>query len=238
MTADQPAYRHIAAVLRQEIADRVWAPGERLPTETEMMERFGSGRATIRAALAELQAGGLIRKRRGSGSYVRQGTGIPHSLGDLRSMTDVMRSLGLTPGVEDVEVRIDPNPPAEARSFLPDGSVYRVSRVRTESGEPFAQMISWLSSDVGAAVDAEKLAHTQSLYAVLSDQVGVHLHSATETIHAEGATSAESRVFGVDFGTPLLVIRRWTKDGRGQPVEYTRSAAIGDRYWYTIDLQG
>lgn len=238
MTADQPAYRNIAAVLRQEIADHLWAPGERLPTETEMMKRFGSGRATIRAALAELQAGGVIRKRRGSGSYVRQSTGIPHSLGDLRSMTDVMRSLGLEPGVQDVEVRLDPSPPPEARSFLPDGAVYRVSRVRTESGEPFAQMISWLSHDVGSTVDAQALTESQSLYAVLRERHGVHLQAATETIHAEGATSAESRVFGVDFGTPLLVIRRWTKDASGEPVEYTRSAAIGDRYWYTIDLQG
>ena len=65
-----PRYRTVAETLRRDIAAGVPAVGEMLPTEDELCRTFGVSRHTIRIALDELKADGLIRSRQGAGSRV------------------------------------------------------------------------------------------------------------------------------------------------------------------------
>jgi DNA-binding LacI/PurR family transcriptional regulator len=61
--------------VRQTIADAIasgqYEPGQRLPSESELVKTFGASRPTVNRALRELQLAGLIDRRAGSGSYVR-----------------------------------------------------------------------------------------------------------------------------------------------------------------------
>ena len=66
-----PLRHQIQQVLRSSIEGGDIAPDERLPTELALVQRFGVSRATIRAALAALERDGLIRRRQGSGTFVR-----------------------------------------------------------------------------------------------------------------------------------------------------------------------
>jgi DNA-binding LacI/PurR family transcriptional regulator len=63
-------YEKIINYLRQEIESQRFKPGDKLPTEMELAERFGVSRITSKRALADLSAEGLIYRVRGSGSYV------------------------------------------------------------------------------------------------------------------------------------------------------------------------
>ena len=62
-------------VIRQTLADGIvsgqYSPGDRLPSESELVKAFGASRPTVNRALRELQLAGLIERRAGSGSYVR-----------------------------------------------------------------------------------------------------------------------------------------------------------------------
>ena len=62
----EPAYRKVAAALRERILDRTLRDGDRLPAETELARQFGVHRSTVREALRELQTGGLLVRRPGS----------------------------------------------------------------------------------------------------------------------------------------------------------------------------
>jgi DNA-binding FadR family transcriptional regulator len=62
----EPAYRKVAAALRERITDRSLAAGDRLPSETELARQFGVHRSTIREAMRELESSGLIGRQRGS----------------------------------------------------------------------------------------------------------------------------------------------------------------------------
>lgn len=66
--------QRVAARLEQEIREGVLVPGERLPTEAQLCERFGASRPSIREALGALKGRGLVRSRRGSGTYVAEAT--------------------------------------------------------------------------------------------------------------------------------------------------------------------
>lgn len=69
----KPAYMVIADALRARIESHELAPGDRLPSERELVERFGVARMTIRHALDMVQAEGLIERRRGrnGGTFIR-----------------------------------------------------------------------------------------------------------------------------------------------------------------------
>lgn len=90
----------MAATLRRDILAGTWPPGTRLPPERRLAETLEVNRLTLRAALAQLEAQGLVRARRGDGIWVQdlRRTGTLDLLGDLVALGDrglVAELLGL-----------------------------------------------------------------------------------------------------------------------------------------------
>jgi LacI family transcriptional regulator len=87
-----PKHREISRQLLAEIGMGKYGAGGRLPSETQLVQRFGVSRPTIGRALRDLQAEGLIERRAGSGTYVRNQT--PQS--STRQLGLLVPALGTT----------------------------------------------------------------------------------------------------------------------------------------------
>lgn len=74
-----PKYRQVYEALRREIQSGRLKKGDRLPSEAELVRRFGASRITVGRAVRELQAAGLVERRAGSGTFVR----VPQAPGAL-----------------------------------------------------------------------------------------------------------------------------------------------------------
>ena len=70
--SDTPAFKQIAEALRFAIHEGEIAPGEKVPSESQLMEHFGVARMTVRQALAELRGEGLTFSEHGRGVFVRE----------------------------------------------------------------------------------------------------------------------------------------------------------------------
>jgi GntR family transcriptional regulator of arabinose operon len=66
-----PKYQSVYAALRREIESGRWRRGERLPSEADLVKKFGASRITVGRAVRELQVAGLVERRAGSGTYVK-----------------------------------------------------------------------------------------------------------------------------------------------------------------------
>ena len=231
------AYARVARTLRDQIERGRYARGDKLPSEHELMAEHGVSRTTVRRALEQLVAANLVHRHQGRGTFVAP-QGLSHGLGDLRSLTQVMRDRGLDPGIIDVRVGVDHRAPSEAYEYLRTHEVWCVSRTRTADGRPFCTQDSWVTEAIGSQIEPTELGERQSFYAMLRDVVDAGPEEATEIIRAEAASTAEAIRLHVAPGSPLIVIYRWTQDHRGLPIEYARSASPGDRYEYVIKLQG
>jgi DNA-binding GntR family transcriptional regulator len=232
-----PAYAVVAQSLRQDIQNGRFAPGDRLPSEHELMATHQVSRTTVRKALEQLVAANLVQRHQGRGTFVAP-QGLSHGLGDLRSLTEVMHDRGLEPGIRNVRVGPDRRAPSEAYEHLRTHEVWCISRTRTGDGVPFCTQDSWVPKHLGTAIDADELTARQSLYALLREDLDAVPDEATEIIRAESASDEEAGRLEVPPGSALIVIYRWTQDHRGLPIEYARSASPGDRYEYVIRLQG
>src|SRR5271154_1996461 len=88
-----PRYPVVKAALRERIAQGGWQPGVRLPSERELVQAFGCARMTVHRALRELEADGLVERRRGSGSYVAALEPISNQL-QVRDIGEEIRARG------------------------------------------------------------------------------------------------------------------------------------------------
>src|SRR3954463_3177155 len=80
--SSEPKHRLISRQLLAEIAAGKYAPSGRLPSEAQLVERFGVSRPTVARALRDLQDQGLVERRVGSGSFVRP-PGLPEAIRQL-----------------------------------------------------------------------------------------------------------------------------------------------------------
>lgn len=231
-----PAYHRVAAALRAEIDRGQWKVGDQMPTEAELSVQFEVSRNTVRQALDVLHSMNLVSRQQGRGTFVAP-HGLSHVIGELKSLTDVLKERGFVPGNEGVGVSQDADPPVDAAEHLASSTIWRVDRVRTADGRPFCNMRSWVADEVGRNLDKDRLIENGSLYRVLREDLGILLSEATEIIRAEAATAHEASVLSIRRGSPVIVIYRWVSDNRGRPVEYARAAAPGDRYQYLAKLR-
>ena len=90
-----PQYKQIYEHLRSQIADAVYVSGDLLPSEYELCDFYHVARLTVRKALEQLKADGLIVRQQGKGSIVK---GAPKGIGILSLMgtTSALGSPNLT----------------------------------------------------------------------------------------------------------------------------------------------
>jgi GntR family transcriptional regulator of arabinose operon len=69
----KPKYQQVFDAIKEAILTGNYEPGQKLPSEAQLLEEFGTSRITVIRALRELQQRGLVRRRAGSGTYVTEG---------------------------------------------------------------------------------------------------------------------------------------------------------------------
>ena len=209
-------YRAIAADLAAKIRDGHYAPGEALPAQRELSVAYGVTLMTLRQALQELGAEGLIVQRPGKGTFVAP-PHLAYQLGSLRSFADDLREQGhevRTTVIAHAQRRVPPRIAARLRVRETETGL-RLERVRAFAGRRAIHQISWVREP-----HADRLREvdftTKSLYAALAD-VGVVVARASETIRPEVLDADVARHLDEDEGAPVLVSDRVTTGRTGQP---------------------
>ncbi len=224
--------------LRQRIESGELAPGSALPAERELAAHLGVSRVTLRQGLSLLEAEGLLRRRRGSGTFVSGPAPASRQLGLLSSFSDEVRAQGGVPGARVLQFARTRPAPQEALSLglAPGAEVYRLRRLRTSDGEPMAVEQSTLPAAlVGPLTPADVT--DASLYALLSARQLAPAR-ALRHLRAQNADAELAALLGVEKGAALLTTERvsWLADGR--PVEYARACYRGDRSDFVMELRG
>ncbi|MDR7330121.1 GntR family transcriptional regulator [Corynebacterium guangdongense] len=214
-----PAYLSIAASLRERIDSQELLPGDRLPTERDLVDEFGVARMTVRHALDILQLEGLIDRRRGrtGGTFVR----VEPPLIELTDMHGLFRQLQESGTTVDSEILLvaTESPDPVVAGVLGDGLVHRVLRLRRIDDVPFAIEDSYFPADLFPDFTVRDLTH--GLYDLLAE-LDHRPVTKRETLQPAIADAEEQRRLGVSRTTPLLRLERRASDASGRVVEYSR----------------
>jgi GntR family transcriptional regulator len=219
----------VASQMESRIRAGEWAPGARLPNERELSRSFDVSRSTFRLALAELEDRGLITRHQGRGTFVERPR-VEAELGGFFSLRDALlaRGIHLETRVLDVSVVRAPRNVAQELGLLPGEPVVRIDRLRSTGGEPLVIDSAHLPTERFPGLEARDL-RTRSLYAILREDYGCQVATATETLEPVILLPDECVLLGVPPNAPALLIRRLTRDRDDAIVELATALLRGDR---------
>jgi DNA-binding GntR family transcriptional regulator len=237
----QPAYRALAAELREAIVQKRYAQGQRLPTENELAEMYGVGRQTARRAFQELVAEGLVYRRRHSGTFAR-----PVSERYVRSFGTIDDLLAHSHFTE-IEMR-EPlrdvvDELAAGRLELDTDSVCQLSYVRYDGKEPFAATEIFIPPAIKALlVDEPSLfAPTHrgmfNVIGLLESRWPGGVASVDQTISAVKTPADVASLIDSPEGAPALRIERLFRDKQGMPLELGVSIYNSERFTYELQTR-
>src|SRR6188474_912535 len=160
--------------LRQAITRGTYRPGSQLPTEAELCEMLGVSRTVVREALRVLEDDGLVARRHGVGTFVRDHP-ILKNLNFNFGITEMIESAGLKPGTSHLAIQKEPADQEKAEQLhVPVGtSLITVERVRTADGRPVVYSLDTLTESLVQRADFNpQLLLTQSIYSMLQTSLG------------------------------------------------------------------
>lgn len=234
-----PLYEQLKAILRRRIEAGEYAPNEALPPERELIGQYNVSRITVRQALADLEAEGLLVRRHGKGTFVAPRTPglIAESLGELTGHLEELQLRGLDPQVELLASGHQVLPPdATAGLELPPGatgwSMYRLVSVQ---GSPLMLSEVCLPASLNLAPDPTTVKRV-GMAQYLQEQ-GLFPTKGHQRIGATAAGVAEAGLLTVQAGDPLLRVIRVIADPAGRPLVWFRTLYRADRYEYEVQLK-
>ena len=228
-------WRQIEEALRADIAAGRIETGWRLPTEPELMARFGVGRHTIRRAVAELAARGVLRVEQGRGTFVHQRAPLDHRLSERTRFSQNLLDQGREPEgrtIADEEIPA-PAPVAEA--------------LRLPLGEPVHHLVSQGFADdvplsyghayfpVRRFPDLREVKRARRSTTAVYAMYGIDDYVRLKTeLSSRLPTRKEAAALAQPRSLPVIVTRKIDVDLSGVPIGYSESIWASEHVQFSI----
>jgi GntR family transcriptional regulator len=211
------------------------AEGERLPPERELAALWGVARMTLRRALDELVAEGLLTRRPGKGTFVARPRMVRHL--SMNSFTEEMRKQGRVPSSRVVEFRRIKAGARQARQLrLPVGDpIVRFTRLRLADGEPIGLETTCVSQALVPGLQESDL--EGSWYELLTRHHAIRIVQGTSMLEPALLTERQAALLETEPGRPAFRIETSTFAANGGVVDFEVDVYRGDRYTLTADLR-
>lgn len=230
-----PLYVQIAETFADRIAGGELKPGDRLPPERELCQMLNVSRMTLRQALTELEARGLIVRRQGDGTYVAEPK-IERNATKLVAFTDAIRQKGYRPSAKILffEKRFADARVAKDLKIPLAAAVYYYQRLRFVNQEPLMLEKCYLPISRFAGLENYDL-ENRSVYEILRTEYNVRIDHSQQSLEAVIATEYEAELLGVQVGAAMMLQHRLAFDIDGVPIECGEDIYRGDRFIFVTD---
>jgi GntR family transcriptional regulator len=233
-----PLHVKIQSDLMRAIDTGEFLPGAQLPSEVELRERYAVSRATVRKAMEDLSAAGVIRKAQGQGTYVKE-RGIPGQSVHLRGYLEDILVSDERVSFKELSVEKVTLPPDLAELFdeLDRGPATRYVSLTLQSGRPVMIGSSWIPLSIAPRRQNPQVAPGEQLTVVRLRPSGHSIHHGRQTLFAAAASAEQARHLGVPRGTPVMASRRLYFNRAGRLLALIDGAFHPDDYAFVVDLQ-
>jgi GntR family transcriptional regulator len=257
-----PLYRQIKILITQALQSGEWKPGELIPSESDLAQRYRVSQGTVRKAIDALAAANIVVRRQGRGTFVASHLEMRTQFRFLRLRPDDAGRPDASAGESAVresgaaseqarsaagqmlrsqvlECKRSRAPAEIARSLhLRAGDpVVSIRRLLDLDGDPTVLDEIWLPGTRFRGLSADRLANYGGpLYALFQEEFGTRMIRAVERLKAVGAPAEIARLLKVKTAEPLLLVDRITYTYGDEPVEVRRGWCITDHHHYFNEL--
>ncbi len=219
-----PLYRDVKEKLIQALVAGEWPPGAKLPVEPDLARRFGVGISTVRAAVSELEAGGIVTRRQGKGTFIAEHA----SQSRLYRFFNLVSSDGRRETPVRAFVSLERARATSAESeflqlsrYRRDGNVYRLRTTFSLQGKTTAVNDAILPVALFPGLKKSDVVSDRNLtlYALYQSHYNVNVVSVSADLSADPAPADVARLLAVKKGMPVLRIERKAFTYGDVPVE-------------------
>jgi GntR family histidine utilization transcriptional repressor len=224
MDEPKPQYVKLKQYILRHITNGDWPPLGRIPSENDLVTKFGVSRMTVNRALRELTDAGVITRVQGVGSFVA-GPKAESAMFEVRSIRDEIVSRGQTHSVDVLTCEAVSARSTTATQFglVPGATLYHSRLLHRADGKPLQledRFVNPLCAPDYLNIDFQVEIPHQYLMRTAPLQRTEHV------IEAEAASKRIAKVLEVADGTPLLTLSRrtWSRDHVASYVRLTHPA--------------
>ena len=232
--ANGPLYRQLADVLREPIASGAFPVGAELPKEANIAQRFGVSLITVRQALRDLEADGLIRKRSAKPAVVAAKSPSVSLSWKFKNFAD-MAAFTKDARLKIKSYRRETSPTMQRVFGLePDASGFCLRGVLQVGDQKKAQITSYFPPEVGARLTRSDFDDVL-IFQSVQKHLGVRLAVAHVTVRAEIADATIAADLGRPEGSAILAIEMLYQSADLQKIEFTVARHPADIFSITYD---
>jgi len=227
-----PLYINIKNQLKQQILSDDYSIDERIPSENQLMTSFGVSRITVRKALKELHAEGLLWSIQGKGAFVSK----PKVSQEIRSLQSLLEAIDSR--LNRVSTKLlsakKVTPSQAVQDNLNSKKVFEITRIRYLNKKPISLDTSYFPIEIGIKVlDTHE---TDDIFHTLENNLNVSLGQAHISMEARSAESKLAKILEVHIGKPIFWVTRLIKDMNDETIVCEYLAYRGDAYKYHLEL--
>jgi len=225
-----PLYAQLKERLIASVERGDFVPGDQLPSQRVLCERYGMSHMTVRRAINELLHEGLIYAIAGKGLYVADSKQDAESE-PLHSFSEETTRRGMKASSKVLTAKIVGASTTLARALSVEvgAQLVYLYRLRLADGAPMALQVTYLPHTLCPGLLEHDL-EQGSLFAVLHNVYGLHLAHSTRTVEATLADEQQASRLQLTPPAALLVVEQLTYLDSGQAIEFSRTTYRGDRY--------
>ena len=230
MNENLPLYIKLKEAIVLDIQNGEHKPGDLLPSQRTLAEKYDMSHMTVRRAINELISEGVIYALQGKGIYVAHQK-IAYDYGSLQGLDNQLARLGMKPDTKVLEAKVMKASTmiAQTLQIEPSMPVIFLRRLRYADGNPFSLNAVFLPAyQVPGILEKESLQH--SLYQILREEYGLTLAGSTNNVSAEIADEEVMQLLEIEYPTAVIVREQITYLETGEIIEYSRSHTRGDIY--------
>ena len=232
--SELPAYEQVKAWVKGHIASGQWKPGDPVPSEAALMQRFSISRMTANRALRELAAEGRVTRVQGSGTRVAQ----LHRISSRLAIRDIHEEVVERGHQHTTRVLHAGKEKARAGLALSLGlrtgaTAFHTVLVHYENGVPIQYEDRYVNPAAAPRYLETDFARTSPTLHLLQH---APLTEASYSIEACLPTAGEARELNIKRGEPCLVMTRRTVSG-GHVASVARLVYPGTRYSFAGQFQ-
>ena len=233
-----PKYLQISAWLKELILTGRYQQGEKIPSEIRLSEMCAVNRNTLRQALSQLTAEGLVTKEKGRGTFLSSSPPPPlkHKLKQISSFRDDLATLGIREKTTLLKKSVSEASHHVANALVlgADGKVIAIYRLRTGDGVPFIYEESYLPCHMFK--DILNMDLTGSMYRLMTEHFHIVLARCEQTIRAVNLTGKIAKYLQLPENSAGIFMESVTYDANNIPVEVLCSYYRGDKYIFEVEL--
>lgn len=230
-----PVYYQLKNIILDKIKRGEYPAESLIPSERELGETLGISRMTVRQALNQLVAEGILYREKGKGTFVSK---MKFEQRNIMSFSDMVRKKGLTPTTRILHFcKIPANPNiSEFLELNIDDMVFHIRRLRLADNTPVGIEENFIPEKFCPELDRFDL--TSSLYSIIKEEYNHAISYVDSIIEAAKPAKEEKELLAIPDSIPVLRITTVNYTESGLKLLYERSAYRSDEYKYNVRVYG